>query len=430
MAAQPEQNSKPLAAYMRPQTWDALHGIPELEDPESPLHSMKRTGKLASCILYGPPGCGKTTIARILARMQKEKKGAVHHGHGGQITKKDLDNILKENKENAREGELGLNAGKPPPLLFLDEIHRLTRVQSEFLLQSTEEGELVLIGATTENPYISLGPALLSRCPVIQLKGYTKEALSIILQKTFEKAQKQNLPGTLTSFSQETLVEISRLAGGDARTAINLLEQALTIRGVAPDERIPEILRNRIAPMSTKMDDFGDLHYDITSAFIKSMRGSAPNATMHWLCRLMDGGVDPRYIARRIAIHASEDVGMADPTALLVATAALQAVEKIGYPECRLTLSQAALHVALAPKSPAVCDALSKAEADLKAGYQPAIPPYLRDNHYKGAVKLGVGGYDHPGHYPHGKHPSGTEHDYCPEAPQIYWNPNENDPRS
>lgn len=420
--------SKPLSATFRPQTWEAISGIPELENPTSPLYGMRKTGNIRSCIFYGPPGCGKTTLARIIARMQKEKGGEVYNGSGGEITKKELDTILRtQRKEKDRAGELNLMPEKPPALLFLDEIHRLTKVQSEFLLGSTEEGELLLIGATTENPFIALGPAILSRCPVVQLNAYTPEALEKIIFSTFLKAKQAKLQGSETEIAYSVIQEAARLAGGDARTALDLLQQVIDLRGSVSDDEIPEILRKRIAPMATRMDDFGNLHYDITSAFVKSMRGSQPDATMHWLARLLDGGVDPRYIARRIAIHASEDVGMADPMALVVANAAFQAVEKIGYPECRLILAQAALHVALAPKSPGCCDAISLAQQDLAAGFQPPIPDYLRDNHYKGAPKLGVGGYDHPGHYPEGIHPEGTAHDYIPGLKKPYWTPNQND---
>lgn len=419
---------KPLASRFRPDSWNDLKGIPQLESPESPLYAMKASGLAKSCIFYGPPGCGKTTLARILARMQKSNGGTVHKGTGGEITKKTLDEIVKESRAQIpKEGELELSTQTPPPLLFIDEIHRLSKVQSEFLLASTEEGELILIGATTENPYISLGPAMLSRCPVVQLEGYTKDDLINILNRTFIQASAKKLPGTGSIPDKEIFQEIARLAGGDSRTALNLLERALTLRPAIEDTKIPGILREQIAPMSTRMDDFGDIHYDVTSAFIKSMRGSSPDAAMHWLARLMDGGVDPRYIARRIAIHASEDVGMADPMALVVANAALQAVEKIGYPECRLTLAQAAMHVALSPKSPAVYQAIGRAQADLAAGFQPPVPNYLADTHYKGAAKLGHQGYDHPGQYPGGRHPQGEGHHYLPGLETPYWVPNEND---
>jgi putative ATPase len=397
------QDVAPLAIRLRPRTLADFVGQEQVLGEGSALRLAIEEDRIGSMILYGPPGSGKTTLARIVA----ETTGAAFEELSAvSASVKDVREII------GRARELLGTTGRRT-ILFLDEIHRFNKAQQDALLPVVEDGLVTLIGATTENPYFEVNSALLSRCQIYELQPLSEAELGSIVRRGAE-ALETTVPDHLVEL-------VARRAGGDARNALNILELALqTARAEKADlagEHVEDAARKR--PLV--YDKGGDAHYDFVSAFIKSMRGSHPDASVYYLAAMLEGGEDPRFIARRMIVLASEDIGNADPRALLVAVAAAQAVEHVGLPEARLNLAQAAIYLARAPKSNASYVAISEASADVREHGQVRPPDALRDASYKGARKLGRGaGYV----YPHDD-PRGFDVDYLPEQLQgkTYYRP-------
>jgi putative ATPase len=383
----------PLASRLRPRTLEEFVGQEDVLGEGTGLRLAIAEDRVGSMILYGPPGSGKTTLARIVA----ETTGAVFEELSAvSASVADVRSVLARARES-------LGASGRRSILFLDEIHRFNKAQQDALLPAVEEGLVTLIGATTENPYFEVNSALLSRCQIYELEPLSEEQLALIAYRG-ATALEAEVPDELVAL-------IARRAGGDARNALNILELAWQTAqaegGALEAEHVEDAARKR--PLV--YDKGGDAHYDFISAFIKSMRGSDPDAAVYYLAAMLEGGEDARYIARRMIVLASEDVGNADPRALLVAVAAAQAVEHVGLPEARLNLAQAAIYLARAPKSNASYVALKEATADVRERGHVRPPDALRDTHYPGARKLGRGaGYV----YPHDD-PRGFEVDHLPE---------------
>ena len=378
----------PLAVRMRPRSLNELQGQQQAVGPGSWLASAIAHDRLSSVILYGPAGTGKTSIAHIIAETTKAAFVEVS-AIGGTVA--DLRREIK-----AAESRLGAHGTRT--ILFVDEIHRFNRSQQDALLHAVENRTVVLVGATTENPYFEVNGALLSRSRVVELKSLADDDLREIVRRA--AADERGLAGAF-SLAPDALDEIVAASGGDARASLTTLELASNVAQEKGSTTIDSACVEAAVPhRGLPYDKNKDLHYDIVSAFIKSMRGSDPDATLYWLARMIDGGEDPKYIARRIMVHASEDVGLADPQALLVAEAAFKAAEVIGYPECRINLAEAALYVALAPKSHAVEAGIDAALTDVRRGPLRAVPDYLRDRHRPGSERYGA--YLYPHDYPSG----------------------------
>jgi putative ATPase len=383
----------PLAMRLRPSTLDEFVGQEQVLGEDSALRLAIAADRVGSMILYGPPGSGKTTLARIVAHTTGahfEELSAVS------ATVKDVREVLAAARER-------LGAEGRRTILFLDEIHRFNKAQQDALLPAVEEGLVTLIGATTENPYFEVNSALLSRTQIYELEPLSEEELATVVERGAAQLG-VDLPADLVRL-------VAQRAGGDARNALNILELA-TQTAMSGDE-IPtaEQIEDAARKRPLVYDKGGDAHYDFISAFIKSMRGSDPDAAVYYLAAMIEGGEDPRFIARRMIVLASEDIGNADPRALQVAVAAAQAVEHVGLPEARLNLSQAAIYLARAPKSNASYVAIKEATQDVREHGHLRPPDELRDASYYGAKKLGRGqGYI----YPHND-PAGFEVDYLPE---------------
>ncbi len=406
----------PLAVRMRPSTLDEYVGQQKAVGPGSWLRSAIEHDVLSSVILYGPAGTGKTTLAHIIAAHTKSEFVEVSAITG---TVKDLRREIEE----ARRRLLNFDRRT---ILFIDEIHRFSRSQQDALLHAVENRTVVMIGATTENPYFEVNSALLSRGRVVELEALSNEDIAMLVRRALESPQ-----GLDSKFSatDEVVEAICMLAAGDARSALTTLELASEVAITRPEaddssEDVPYAITLDDVQVANPRRGFtydksGDMHYDIISAFIKSMRGSDPDATVYWLARMIDAGEDPKFIARRIMIHASEDVGNADPTALLVAEAAFKSAEVIGYPECRINLAQAALYVALAPKSNACEAAIDAALEDVRTSGRREVPSYLRDRHRPGSDEYGP--YLYPHDYPEGW----VDQRYLPEGLErgAFWKP-------
>ncbi|NHN85439.1 AAA family ATPase [Acetobacter musti] len=381
----------PLAAQLRPATLDDVIGQSAVVASGSVLRRRIAGGALGSVILYGPPGVGKTSIARAVGNMLGKSFRPLH------ATRSGVSDIRR----------LADEARMTPLLIFVDEVQRFSSTQTDDLLAICEEGTADFIGATTGNPYHVLTPALVSRSTILKLEPLTLEEMEQVVRRGIGHLRDEGVDAVLTDGQVRV---IAGRSGGDARRALTALE-SLTVghgtgRVVVTDAMLDEVY----AAAPVNHDRSGDAHYDVVSAFLKSMRGSDPDATLYWLARLIHGGEDPRFIARRIMIHASEDVGLADNTALQTAVAALHAVEKIGYPEAQIVLAHAALHVARAPKSNSACRGISAAMQYVKSRPPAPVPLYLRDAHYKGAEALGHVGY----RFPHGDPRGWVEQEYAP----------------
>lgn len=393
-----EQNLKqesPLASRMRPATLEEVVGQEHIIGKDKLLYRAIQADKLGSVIFYGPPGTGKTTLAKVIANTTSARFQQINATVAG---KKDMEEVVKE-----AQSHLGMYGKKT--ILFVDEIHRFNKGQQDYLLPFVEDGTLVLIGATTENPYFEVNGALLSRSIVFELKPLKKEDICRLLERAATDVEKGmgSYQAVLHEDAKEFLADIS---GGDARTALNALELGILTTRKSQDGKIHidlETAAQCIQKRVVRYDKTGDNHYDTISAFIKSMRGSDPDAAVFYLAKMLYAGEDIKFIARRIMICAAEDVGNADPQALVVAVAAAQAVERLGMPEAQIPLSQAVTYVASAPKSNAACMAIMEAMEAVKTT-RTTVPVHLQDAHYKGSAKLGHGqGYlyahDYPNHY-------------------------------
>jgi putative ATPase len=406
----------PLAARMRPRTLDEFVGQAAILGSGALLRRAIERDELRSAIFWGPPGCGKSTLALVVARHTRahfETFSAVTSG-------------VAEVRRAIEAARTRRRAGGRRTILFVDEIHRFNKTQQDAFLPHVEDGTIILIGATTENPYFSVNTPLLSRARIFRFEALDEQAVRAIVQRALADPEHglASLKVALAPDAEEHLVSV---ANGDARAALNTIE--LAALSVEPDESgtrpvtlgvVEEAAQQRVLAY----DKSGDNHYDAVSAFIKSMRGSDPDAAVYWLARMIQAGEDPRFIARRMVIHAAEDVGMADPTALLVATAAAHAVEYVGLPEAQIPMTQAALYIATAPKSNAVVTAMHRANADVAERRAGPVPTHLRDTSYPGARQLGHGkGYqyphDHPGHH--------VVQQYLPEGAQTqpYYEPSD-----
>lgn len=377
---------QPLAWRMQPEEIDEFVGQSHLLAKGKPLRRLIEEDRLVSLIFYGPPGTGKTCLARIIAKKTSSQFISINAVTAG----------IKEIRDSLEK------AKKARTILFIDEIHRFNKLQQEALLPAVESGEIILIGASTYNPFFSLVPALSSRSMIFQFYALKEEELILILRRAL--TDKRGFGGEKINCGDEVLRYIASLCQGDARKALNILELAFYISEEIGGERIitDEKVREAVQSRSIYYDE--QEHYDTISAFIKSMRGSDPDATVYWLAKMLEAGEDPLFIARRIVICASEDVGNADPHALVIAQAALDATERIGMPEARIILSQAALYIAQAPKSNATYLAIEQALKEVRNRPLQPVPSHLKDAHYHGASSLGAGvGYKYPhdyeGHY-------------------------------
>lgn len=382
----------PLAVRMRAKSLDEFVGQEEIVGRGKLLRRAIEADQLTSVIFYGPPGTGKTTLARVIANTTKanfEQLNAVTSGVA------DIKQVVKGAKDR-----LGMYNQRT--ILFIDEIHRFNKSQQDALLPYVEDGTVILIGATTENPYFEVNAPLLSRSRVFGFKSLKDDDITRLINHAITE-EERGLGRYRVEIDEEALSHIVNVANGDARTALNAVE--LAVLTTQPDDngvrRISlEVAEESIQKRSVRYDKSGDQHYDVISAFIKSLRGSDPDAALHWLARMIYAGEDPRFIARRLIVHAAEDVGMADPHALMVATSAAYALDYIGMPEARIPLAEAVIYIATAPKSNAVIKAIDSALEDIQKQKLGEVPVHLRDAHYKGAGKLGHGrGYKYPHHF-------------------------------
>ena len=389
------EKESPLASRMRPTTLDEVVGQEHIIGPGKLLYRAIKADKLGSVIFYGPPGTGKTTLARVIANTTSAEFTQLNATTAG---KKDMEEVVKEAQQR-----IGMYGKKT--ILFVDEIHRFNKGQQDYLLPFVEDGTIILIGATTENPYFEVNGALLSRSSVFELRPLSQEEVETLILRAVQD-EKKGMGSYHAVIEEDALHFLADLAGGDARSALNAVELGILTTPRSEDGMIHitlDVASECIQKRVVRYDKTGDNHYDTISAFIKSMRGSDPDAAVYYLAKMLYAGEDIKFIARRIMICASEDVGNADPMALNVAVSAAQAVERIGMPEAQIILSQAVLYVATAPKSNSACNAVFAAMDNVKK-YKTTVPVHLQDAHYKGSAKLGHGiGYkyahDYPNHY-------------------------------
>jgi putative ATPase len=390
------KKESPLAARLRPRTLDEVVGQQHIIGKNTLLYRAISADKISSIIFYGPPGTGKTTLAKVIAGTTSSEFTQINATVAG---KKDMEAVVEKAKE-----DMGMFGKRT--ILFIDEIHRFNKGQQDYLLPFVEDGTIILIGATTENPYFEVNSALISRSIVFELKPLGPEDIKILIMRAVEDKEK-GMGAYDALIEEDALQFLADLSDGDARKALNAVELGILTTERGDDGKIHltlEVAKECIQKRNMRYDKNGDNHYDVISAFIKSMRGSDPDAAVYYLARMLESGEDIKFIARRIMICASEDVGMADPNALTVAVSASLAVERIGLPEARILLAQAAIYVATAPKSNASYLAVGAAQEEVRRSGNLPVPPHLQDSSYKGAKKLGRGlGYqyahDFPNHY-------------------------------
>ena len=390
-----KEKESPLASRLRPTTLDEVVGQQHIIGKDKLLYRAIKADKLSSVIFYGPPGTGKTTLAKVIANTTSAEFTQINATVAG---KKDMEEVVNKAKELK-----GMYQKRT--ILFIDEIHRFNKGQQDYLLPFVEDGTIILIGATTENPYFEVNGALLSRSSIFELRPLSQEEVETLILRAVQD-EKKGMGSYHAVIEEDALHFLADLAGGDARSALNAVELGILTTPKSEDGQIHitlDVASECIQKRVVRYDKTGDNHYDTISAFIKSMRGSDPDAAVYYLAKMLYAGEDIKFIARRIMICASEDVGNADPMALNVAVSAAQAVERIGMPEAQIILSQAVLYVATAPKSNSACNAVFAAMDNVKK-YKTTVPVYLQDAHYKGSAKLGHGiGYkyahDYPNHY-------------------------------
>ena len=411
------EKESPLASRLRPATLDEVVGQKHIIGKDKLLYRAIKADKLSSIIFYGPPGTGKTTLARVIANTTSARFKQLNATVAG---KKDMEEVVNEAKS-----ALGMYGQKT--ILFIDEIHRFNKGQQDYLLPVVEDGTVILIGATTENPYFEVNGALISRSRIFELKALTREDIKELLHRAVTDRER-GMGSYNVKADEDALDFLADMANGDARAALNAIELGVLTTERAADGNIHIDLATAqecIQKRALGYDKDGDNHYDTISAFIKSMRGSDPDAAVYYLARMIYAGEDVKFIARRIMICAAEDVGNADPQALGVAVNAALAAERLGLPEARIVLSQAATYVACAPKSNAAYEAIDKALDTVRSTKTPPVPNHLRDSHYKGAGKLGHGqGYLYAHSYPHHY----VKQQYLPDGMEdaVFYTPTDN----
>ena len=398
-----KKKESPLASRLRPKTLEEVVGQQHIIGKDKLLYRAIKADKLSSIIFYGPPGTGKTTLAKVIANTTSANFTQINATVAG---KKDMEEVVRQAKDN--QGMYGKKT-----ILFVDEIHRFNKGQQDYLLPFVEDGTLILIGATTENPYFEVNGALISRSSIFELKPLEKEDIRRLIMRALTD-EERGMGSYHAIIDEDALEFLADICGGDARNALNAIELGVLTTERSKDGKIHitiDVVSECIQKRVVRYDKGGDNHYDTISAFIKSMRGSDPDAAVFYLAKMLYAGEDVKFIARRIMICASEDVGNADPMAISVAVAAAQAVERVGMPEAQIILSQAVLYVATAPKSNSAVNAIMAANAAVRA-HKTTVPSHLQDAHYKGSANLGRGtGYkyahDYPNHY--------VEQQYLPE---------------
>ena len=417
MREQNKEKESPLASRLRPTTLDEVVGQQHIIGKDKLLYRAIKADKISSIIFYGPPGTGKTTLAKVIANTTSAEFTQINATSAG---KKDMEEVVEQAKNN--QGMYGKKT-----ILFIDEIHRFNKGQQDYLLPFVEDGTIILIGATTENPYFEVNGALLSRSVIFELKSLSKEDIKTLLLRAV-KDEVKGMGSYGAVIDEDALEFLSDICNGDARSALTAIELGILTTERSADGKIHitlDVASECIQKRVVKYDKSGDNHYDTISAFIKSMRGSDPDAAIYYLARMLYAGEDIKFIARRIMICAAEDVGMADPNALNVAVSAALAVERLGMPEARIPLAEAVTYVATAPKSNASYLAIDKALEIVKNTKTAPIPSHLQDAHYKSADKLGHGiGYKYahayPGHY--------VEQQYLPDGltEECFYAPTDN----
>ena len=417
MREQNREKESPLASRLRPTTLDEMVGQQHIIGKDKLLYRAIKADKLSSIILYGPPGTGKTTLAKVIANTTSAEFLQINATAAG---KKDMEDVIAQAKNNQ-----GMYDKKT--ILFIDEIHRFNKGQQDYLLPFVEDGTIILIGATTENPYFEVNPALLSRSVIFELKKLSTEDIRTLLLRAVNDTEK-GMGSYHAQMDDDALEFLADMANGDARAALTAIELGILTTDRSEDGIIHitlDVASECIQKRVINYDKTGDNHYDTISAFIKSMRGSDPDAAVYYLARMLYAGEDVKFIARRIMILASEDIGNADPQALQVAVAAAQAVERLGMPEARIVLAQAVTYMASAPKSNSAINAIDKAMRVVQETKTPPVPVHLQDAHYKSAGKLGHGkGYkyahDYKNHY--------VKQQYLPDGltGEVFYEPSEN----
>lgn len=417
MRQQNMESESPLASRLRPTTLEEVVGQQHIVGKDKLLYRAIKADKLSSIIFYGPPGTGKTTLAKVIAHTTSAQFMQINATSSG---KKDMEEVIAAAKNN--QGMYGKKT-----ILFIDEIHRFNKGQQDYLLPFVEDGTVILIGATTENPYFEVNSALLSRSVIFELKKLSKEDIRILLLRAINDSEK-GMGSYHAAIDEDALEFLADVSNGDARAALTAIELAVLTTERNPDGVIHitiDVASECIQKRVISYDKTGDNHYDTISAFIKSMRGSDPDAAVYYLARMLYAGEDVKFIARRIMILASEDIGNADPMALSVAVAAAQAVERVGMPEAQIILSQAVTYMASAPKSNSAVNAISKAMETVSNTKTPPVPAHLQDAHYHAAQKLGHGlGYkyahDYKNHY--------VRQQYLPDGltDEVFYEPSDN----